>query len=430
MARFKYYLLILILIFIPLYPKFPLVGVSGSFVAVRLDDFVVAFVVGIWFLFAAYDRFRTVRLPVQRAILLYLFIGFVSLFSGIFLTKSATLQLGFLHAFRRVEYMSLFFVAYDFLTRKDQIPSLIRIILAVSLVVALYGLGQQFLGFPIISTTNSEFAKGLALSLGPGARINSSFAGHYDLAAYSLFPLLIILGLLMSPVRRKLLLILLAVPVYITLLLTGARLTFAAFFAMSFVFVWIMRRRLLIIPLFLLAVISLLLTPSLLGRYQQLLIGHFLSFTPVVYAQTPPADQQIPDALKPAAVPEDRSTSIRFNAEWPMAIRAFLKNPVLGTGFSSVGLATDSDYLRLLAETGILGFAAFLLVILRLIKMGWPYLSHPPSDLYKIFILACILGLVGLLINSVFIDIFEASKIAIITWTIMGLVYKVEKIHD
>lgn len=89
MSRFKYYLLLLIVIFIPLYPKFPLVGVSGSFVAVRLDDFVVAFVVGVWLLSALFTRFRTIHLPVQRAILLYLFIGFVSLFSGIFLTKSA-----------------------------------------------------------------------------------------------------------------------------------------------------------------------------------------------------------------------------------------------------------------------------------------------------------------------------------------------------
>ena len=189
------YLLALILIFAALYPKFPLLGVSGTFVAVRLEDFVIAAAIAFWGLTAMRQKY----LPVHRSILLYLAVGFVSVFSAVFVTKTAGLNLGFLHALRRVEYMALFAVGFHFLQNRDQLHFLIRTFLIISLLVSIFGLGQQFLGWPVISTTNSEFAKGLALTLGEGARINSTFAGHYDLAAFSIFPFFLIIALLTCP---------------------------------------------------------------------------------------------------------------------------------------------------------------------------------------------------------------------------------------
>ena len=198
------YLVILLLIFIPLYPKFPLVGISGTFVSVRLEDFLIAAILGIWFLANIKNKFADLKNPVSKAILLYLAIGFLSIFSGVFITKTAPLSQALLHAFRRVEYMSMFFVGLWAIKTKDQLHFVIRTFLAVAALVAIYGLGQQFLGWPVISTTNSEFAKGLAVTLGPGARINSTFAGHYDLAAYSIFPLLLIIALLsLKDIRPK-----------------------------------------------------------------------------------------------------------------------------------------------------------------------------------------------------------------------------------
>ena len=53
---FKSILAILIL-FIPLYPKFPLFGVSDTYVAIRLDDIVVALGVLIWIIFQIKNKF-------------------------------------------------------------------------------------------------------------------------------------------------------------------------------------------------------------------------------------------------------------------------------------------------------------------------------------------------------------------------------------
>jgi hypothetical protein len=126
----------------------------------------------------------------------------------------------------------------------------------------------------------------------------------------------------------------------------------------------------------------------------------------------------------PIPVFEDRSTSIRLNVEWPRAVRAFTKNPLLGTGYSSITLATDNDYLRLFGEVGLLGFFSFFLIFLNI---GYLFLrKYPFVNNFKGLELAIVAGtagsLVGVFSNAFFIDIFEASKFAIIFWLLLGMV--------
>ncbi len=421
------YLVAVVLIFIPLYPKFPLAEVAGTFVAIRVEDLVLAVIYGLFAFWALKNKIWQKVTKTQRAIVLYWIVGFVAVFSGIFLTKSATLSLGVLHAARRVEYMAMFFVAYWCLSNVKQLKFLITTLLIVSGIVSVYGLGQQFFNFPVISTNNSEFSKGLALTLGPGARINSTFAGHYDLAAFSVFPIILILGLMMIPGQKKLLLAVLGGLAYWAMLLSASRVTFVALLVSASLFVLLMRRPKWIVTIAIAGVIGLMVSPQLMGRYRELIInGLKLGMVQAVQA----AEDDVPDALKPSAVAEDRSLSIRLNASWPRAYRAIQKNPLLGTGYSSIGLASDNDYLRSLAEVGLLGTAAFGLIFIRwyipFLKIAW----RPAQNHRDVFILSVGCGLLALLMNAVFIDVFEASKIAIITWTLLGLSQKAQTIHE
>jgi hypothetical protein len=434
MQKFSLYLILIILILIPLYPKFPLVGVSGTFVSVRLEDFVILLVTLIWGAALLKRRLSDLSQPIPRAIIIYWIVGLVSLFSGIFLTKTTTLSLGVLHTFRRVEYMVLFLVGLASLKSLRDLPLIIRTVLLTSFLVALYGLGQEFLGFPVISTTNSEFSKGLALSLGAGARINSTFAGHYDLAAFSVFPLLLIISLL--PVSRyKWFLLLIGGCVYWTLLLSASRITFASFSLCAALLMVLMRKKLWLVPLLGVSLLGFMASPQLRGRYLELITNHLkVSYVSTVYAQDASSGaiskdvNSTPDALKSPAQPEDRSFNIRLQAEWPKALRATYKNPVLGTGFSSVGLAVDNDYLRALAETGIFGLSAFALIFLRFFKTSLPYMLHYRQDIKSSFILAVSCSIISLLINALFIDIFAASKIAVFSWAIMGITEKTKQL--
>lgn len=419
LKKYWSYLIILVLIFVPLYPKFPLFSVGGSFVSVRLEDFVIAAVVGIWFLINLKSKFADLKNPISVAILLYLAVGVISWFSGGFLTKTIDIKQGLLHLLRRVEYMSMFVVGFGLLRDKLNLRFVINTLLLVSLLVSLYGLGQQYLNFPVISTNNSEFSKGLVLTLGPGARLNSTFAGHYDLAAFSILPILLVIGLLAIPGRHKWFLAVIGSLAYWVMLLSASRVTFAAVVITALLFTLVLRKYLWVAVLTVVAIVSIFASPQLAGRYKELITSRFLTFVPVAYAAV---DEEVPDALKPSENPtEDRSLSIRLNAEWPRAIRAFTINPLLGTGFSSVGLAVDNDFLRILAETGLLGMAAFVLILWHIGKTSWPYMLHKPESAEQIFILAVSFFLLGILMTAVFIDVFEASKIATITWLVLGV---------
>ena len=399
-----------LILFVLIYPKFPLAAISGTFVAIRLEDIVIL-------LTLIYLNFKLIKnTPIHRSVYLYLFIAACAAFSGIFLTKTANLGQGLLHLFRRFEYMSMFFVGFYLFNKKIHFQFLLNLLIFATTIISLYGLGQQYLQFPIISTTNSEFSKGLALTLGAGARINSTFAGHYDLAAFMLFPLILIISLIIQNPKYKIPLIILWIISYWVMLLSASRITFASLFIATILFL-IFVKKYKLIPLFvIITVFGFLASPQLRGRYLELIKNH-LSIPKVSAQEVVRPVFDTADALKPPAVPEDRSLNIRLKAEWPKALRAFYKNPVFGSGFSSIGLASDNEYLRLLAESGILGFFSFILIFYRYIKLIIKSKDY--------FLLATACAIIGLLLNAMFIDVFTASKIALFTWLLIGITTKI-----
>ena len=192
--KLLFLLLLLLFAFIPLYPKFPLINVKGTFVAIRLEDLIIGLTVGLWFVYLILSKKLKVFLKdkLTQAMLLFFFIGSVSTFSAIFLTHSVVWHLSILHLLRRVEFIMLLPVVATTVKNKRGIISVLFTLLLVVLAVNLYAFGQQYLDWPVISTTNSEFSKGLILRLTPDARVNSTFAGHYDLAVFLAMVLVIL----------------------------------------------------------------------------------------------------------------------------------------------------------------------------------------------------------------------------------------------
>ena len=95
---------------------------------------------------------------------------------------------------------------------------------------------------------------------------------------------------------------------------------------------------------------------------------------------------------------------------------------LLGSGYGSVSLAVDNSYLRMLAEVGVLGFASFIAIFLIVgvyITYAWNKIYSP---VVKSFVLGFAAGVLGLSINAVFIDVFEASKVAFVLWLLTGIV--------
>ena len=99
-----------LLIFIPLYPKFPVLFLPSSTVALRAEDLLI--LVAVLMLILAYKNKWVKSPPVTYQILVYWAVGLLSAISAILITKNVDPLLSLLHFARRIEYMSLFFIFY------------------------------------------------------------------------------------------------------------------------------------------------------------------------------------------------------------------------------------------------------------------------------------------------------------------------------
>lgn len=429
---FKYSVAVIMLV-IPLYPKFPLFNIPGTYVAIRIEDFLLMF---LGLLLAVYIFYKKkfgefIRDPLGIAIILFLLAGLLSLFSGYFLTKTISLHLGFLHWARRVEYLVPLFIAFTAIRMGRSTKFYIQVIIIATFLSFIYGFGQMYFGFPVISTQNEEYSKGVALRWILGARLHSTFAGHYDLAAYIVLVFPIMLAYLFyvkSKLNQILLVCFVLLPSYWLFLQTEARVSFVAYLFGVSLTLWLLKKKKLIVPVVFVSLMGVLLFSSLGERYMRTINVYknkLLDNSLIIKSAYAFEDNRVINRnTNPAPLSEDRSFSIRINVEWPRALRAFLKNPLVGTGYSSLFLATDNDYLRLLGEIGLVGALAFTLVILRLVSGLKSFLAKLGElSTEGVFVAGFAGSVFGFLLNAIFIDVFEASKAAIIFWALGGIAY-------
>jgi hypothetical protein len=474
-------LTIFLLIFIPLYPKLPTVDIYGTWVSVRLEDFAV--VIALIYLGIRFLRDRTIaRTGLTAPILLYWIVGAISLaWSILFIGKHLANyfpHLAVLHYLRRIEYMVLFFLAYNAARKGKNLPVFIGVISVTVIGVILYGLGQKFLGWPAYLTMNEEFAKGIPLRLPPTARIPSTFGGHYDLAAY-LVLMIPIFGSLAVGIRKiipRLFFTILALSSLTLLLLTASRVSFGVYLvSITVMLIW-QKKYLLIFPVVVLSFFMLNLVSTASDRFYKTfrysdVIVDLSTGQPIgtldklegqiayVEPQENPGEEELPKGSQFINVPQstapsqsvktievfsksdlatgsgeiatisgsfliqkalvyDISITTRFQGQWPKAIEAFRRNLLLGSGYSTLSVATDGDYLRMLGETGILGAFSFIGIFVAAFYMFLR--SREPGTLRGAFVVGVFAGIVGLFLNAILIDVFEASKVAFTTWMLLG----------
>ncbi len=402
---------------------------------------------------------------------------------------------------RRIEYFSVFFVFFSTIKSLGQIKKYIYLIAAVLMLVSIYGFGQKYLYWPAYSTMNREFSKGITLYLTEHARVLSTFGGHYDLAAYlmMLLTIFIPLSLVVKKWLHKLFFVAISALGFWLLILTVSRTSFIAYlFAITVAFgllamkkgyFWAISRYIVVLLLSLAVMLSF---GDLSDRYAHVLkldklknIGLLKPIAKeapkgpnVAYidinsdtvgskSDTPPTTKKpetnvpsdvyenIPEngrntqglpasfAAKPrvysqAALNYDLSTGIRLDYSWPQAIKGFNRNPLLGSGYSTLtkkniddfteAESTDNDFLRALGETGMLGFISFFGIILFAIVIGIRSLKRISDPFYFTLVCSLIGATFGLLLNAVYIDVFEASKVAYTFWMLIAILLTIAKL--
>lgn len=516
--NFLFAFTVFLLAFIPLYPKLPLLDVVNTWVYVRAEDFIVTLAVLVWVAMLLLKKIA-LKTPLTLPILIFWIVGGLSTLHGVLLIfptiSDVFPNVALLSFFRRIEYIFLFFVAFAGIRDKKFMPYVIYALALVLIAISLYGFGQKFLGFPAYLTMNEEFAKGIPIQLSQLSRVPSTFAGHYDLAAYLVLVVPILVSVLFV-FRNWLIKIFLGVSVilgFALLFMTVSRVSFVVLLLSLIMLLFLQKKRLLIVSLFVITVLFLVFFPSLTSRFGNTLrqvnvlvdsktgaaIGQarevkaeyfkdkivkrqFISTqeaklasasailpfslippnTILLVEPNAPTGENLPqgtsyinlplspiirredqfylekrrenqgttatetyvlygDYLVKKAKAYDLSFTTRFQGEWPKTIAAFKRNVFLGSGYASVTLAVDNNYLRILGESGFLGFISFLSIFLVAGLYIQKVLPKVDSVLTRSFVLGFVAGTFGLMLNAIFIDVFEASKIAFTYWLLMGI---------
>jgi hypothetical protein len=196
----------LLLIFVPLYPKLPLFDlIEGYIVRARMEDMVIAFTGLLWLVQLKRGKI-SLSTPLTKPLIAYAVVGALTLLSAVFLIQTVPAEpihvgKSLLHYLRYLEYFFLFFVLYTAVTTRKQAYVLLGVVVTTVAAITVYGIGQKYFYWPVYSTMNREFSKGIRLYLTEHARVQSTFGGHYDLAAYLVITMPLLHGLVLYAKR-------------------------------------------------------------------------------------------------------------------------------------------------------------------------------------------------------------------------------------
>lgn len=511
-------LTIFLLAFIPLYPKIPLLNIQHTWVYVRFEDLAVTITILLWVVLLLLKKI-TLKTPLTIPILIFWIIGGIATLHGVLIffpvLANVFSNVAFLSYLRRIEYMSLFFIAFASIKNKKSVMYVAITLVITLLLVIGYGFGQKYLGFPAFLTMNEEFAKGIPIRLSDLSRVPSTFAGQYDLAAYLVLivPIIVSLAFGFKNIFFKLLLFITAGLGFVLLFMTVSRISFFALLLSLLLLLILQKKKLILFSLLVLTFALLVFSPSLLQRFKSTVsevdvlvdaktgaaVGQ-VKQVPAEYFKNkvinliPDSNTKVPNASVSATLPfesvppitplvieannsstgeslpqgtsyvdlplspivkkvdeyffqkqsnkngiqsenisvyfgdflikkakaYDLSFTTRFQGEWPNTFEAFRRNIFLGSGYGSVSMAVDNNYLRILGESGLLGFIAFFSIFVIAMVYINKLLPKVDSPVIKSFIVGFVAGSFGLAINASLIDVFEASKIAFTYWLLMG----------
>ncbi len=477
-----YVMTLFLLAFIPLYPKLPLINIIRTWVYIRLEDFLIALAVLILGIIFIKEK-RISKLPLTVPIVVYWIVGAISLVHALLFifphVAGMFPHLGILHFFRRIEYMIVCFLAFEAFRKKPALLPILYTLVGSFILVVLYGFGQKFLGFPAFLTMNEEFAKGVPLRLPSTARFPSTFGGHYDLAAYLVLTIPIMGSMIVGFGKfwQKILFGFVTFLGLVMLLFTSSRISFGVYLLVMTVMLWWQHKKIWIIPMIIISLVALNFVSGASERFYKTFrtsdvvidlstgkpIGTLdsLDGTQATLAQSQsPAIENLPigseyinlgsvstDQIKTVslylarnvsgaageiatisgsfliqkALVYDISITTRFQGQWPRAIEAFKRNMLLGSGYSSLSVAADGDYHRMFGETGIIGAIAFLGIFAASFLIFAKRIGTL-STLERSFVIGVYAGMIGLMVNAILIDVFEASKVAYTLWILQGFV--------
>jgi len=363
-------------------------------ITIRIEDLlIVVFMLG-WLARIAVTKGLTFirNMPLNRFILFYCIVFTIATLKGMIMGNVTPLK-GLFFMFKYFEYFIIFYLASSIIHNEKQIQGFLKLFLVVFLIVDIYAFSQ--IGH--VDRVSAPFQHG-------GGEPNT-------LGGYQILILGVLLGILTQVNLRQWKWPLIALAIF-TLVPLGYTLSRAAYMA--------------IIPMYLtLIIFSKFSTKNILVSAFILGIVFFLILKPdniihrLTEAFVPEYQENIP-TVTIMGVSLGASPSARVN-DWIDLFHQWTKAPFLGYGLTGTRFV-DGQYIKVFVETGLVGFASFILLIVTIFRQTLKIYKNTKNRLYKGLSLGFLAGHVGMIFHAISANTFIIIRIMEPYWFLAGMV--------
>ncbi|MCM8780523.1 MAG: O-antigen ligase family protein [Candidatus Omnitrophica bacterium] len=388
--------LIVLIFSMLLSPELRVGQITGRQVVIRADDIMLFIVFFGWLAkMAIYKELGLLRTSaLNTPILTYISICIISSLIGIS-RGQINLKETVFYILKYFEYFLLFFMVTNNIKDTRQIKIFIYALISVCFIIGLYAWQLHLLGV---------------------TRVTAPFEGEAGeantLAGYLLLMMATIGGLIIhSSYKLRLLLLGLLVFIIPPFLFTLSRGAWFAFIPMYLSFL-IISKRAKIALLFILIIAVLILPWSLPGFVK----------TRIKYTFVPGKTYNIYGK----SITFDEST-IRRVESWSYAFKKWQKRPILGYGVPA-GIVTDNQYGRVLRETGIVGFMAFVWLMMMIFRVAYYAYRFSGDDFSRGIALGFLCGFIGLLVHGLSSEVFIIIRIMEPFWFLAAIVSRLPEV--
>ncbi len=362
----------------------------GRGVTLRLEDFLLVVIGLSWFARNAVKKELGLFLktPLDKAILIYVLACVLSTGLGI-MTGRVEIKTGALYVLKYVEYFIVFFMMVNHVRSTEQIKRFVFCLFLTCFIASVIGIIQ----------------------IPGGGRVSAPFEGEVGepntFGGYLLFIGMVAAGVLAKTEnpKTKQILVVLILCIIPSFLFTKSRSSYLALVPAIMVLGFMADRRIIIVGIL---IISFMVSPLFLPTAVK---------NRIMYTFTQPEEQ---GQIKIGDIRLDTSTSARLKS-WKDAFMDWPKHPLLGYGITGYQFI-DAQFPRVLVETGLLGFIAFVYLLFSIFKLTLVNLTKLKTPYFKGLGIGFLAGFVGLMVHAIGANTFIIVRIMEPFWFFAGII--------
>jgi O-antigen ligase len=367
---------------------------EGRTVSIRLEDILLIVIALSWLAKMSMnkDLGLAIKTRLNRPIIAYIGVTLLATIVG-YLSGTVRTTAGWFYVLKYVEYFVVFYMTLNNVRDRDQAWRFMMTAFLTAAVVSIIGLAQ----------------------IPSGQRVSAPFEGDSGepntFGGYLLLMMAILGGLALETqaMRTRAWSLALVGLMFVPFIFTLSRASYLGVIPTLLVLALFSRNRRAVTIVF---VIGLMAAPLLLGNLLPVSVKDRITYT-----FKPQVDQP---TVRVGQVGLDPSTSERLHSMRD-AVAGWIKRPILGYGVTGFRFM-DAQYFRTLVETGIMGFACFLWLVISILKSSGDSLAvlRDPDD--RGIVVGFLAGTVGILVHAIGSNTFIIIRIMEPFWFFMAIV--------